>query len=167
MILDQAFYDSPDDLVLGYSELPAAFWNIELARYAFYSTSQDCQTNWSPFPGTGERNDVTTWQVSPTVNYTRIVSCVALSDSPRFLTSPDEGIGVALYSKQPGGVQVDMSRRRGVSSELSMMSLKGSANNTDTATSKHYRRVLAVGNLNTIKANVLRAYSRLDGMEGD
>ena len=182
MIIDMSIRREEGSEVLAkrLSEVPVAFPKTSFMRYAYFS--RDGQTfdtfrtclGWS-YVGHGQwactggyrlSNDVSQWAYGELIPGTG--RAVMLCNIPDALERPDEGICMAFYSHFD--TLYEISRRRG-GEDLTLVTMVGHYSSTiDTNDPNQVisdfnwhtlRRIMAVGNVNTVKAVISIANQRI------
>lgn len=139
------------------SEFPAIFPSNYSLKYAYYSTDGVNFSSWL-YNGT---NNIQSWG-KPDPAPTRRAKAIMLHTHPDANATPDSGMGIVIYTNDT--VEMVMSRRTGARFNLGYMAATGSGNASETITDTNWhkwRRIVVVGNLNTIKNSIRQAKSHL------
>lgn len=157
MILDMSIFTESDGqfLTKRLSELPAIFPDSTKMRYAFYSLDG---VNFLPLhPEDNLSNDVLTWGYGVGIDLN--AKAIMLSNTPFALVEPNGGVGIAIYSNFTA--VLGASSRFGGRPLVALGITGESSQNSEIQMTKNkwytVRRVVAVGNFNSIKETIRQA----------
>ncbi len=147
---------SATDLLKKHSEIPVAFPRTSFMRYAYYSNNG---INFLPMEYNGT-HDVQQWPAG--INNSRQGKVVMLSNINNAHTNPSSGTGMAFYSHKKTWLIVG--RRPTVTSgNLTLIGTLGEINDRLIEDTNWHTlvRVMAVGNLNSIKSSINKANQKI------
>ncbi len=139
------------------SEFPAIFPSNYSLKYAYYSTDG---VNFSSWPHNGTNNIQSWGNTDPSP--TKTAKAIMLHTHPDANATPSAGMGMVIYTNDT--VEMVMSRRTGATFNLGYMAATGSNSSSETITDTNWhkwRRIVAVGTLNSIKSSISQAKSHL------
>jgi len=159
MVLDMEIRreNSAQDIHPIQSELPAIFPSNYSLKYAYYSTDG---MNFSSWLHNGTNNIQSWGNPDPAPN--KMVKAIMLHTHPNANATPESGMGIIIYTNDT--VEMVMSRRTGATFNLGYMAATGSGRSSETITDTNWhkwRRIVVVGNLNTIKNSISQAKAHL------
>jgi len=164
MVLDMSFAreDAGDETDPNQSELPAMFANRSLFKYMYYTT--DDGDTWAKWEENSTHN-VDNWSAAAnSANFYKDVQAVWVSNESDAIGNPNSGSGIGIYAN--GVTTFVAGKRTGASNNLSYIAaLGGTSAATDIEDDywHGWRRLVLVGNLNTIKSVIDDAVTEIGG----
>lgn len=143
------------------SEFPAMFANRSSFKYLYYSYDGD---TWYQWQNNGTHN-VSNWDSSPnSPNYYKDVQAVWVSNESNAISNPSSGSGIGIYVN--GITSFAAGKRTGQSNDLVYIAALGDDSSSVQFNDDYWhgwRRLVVVGNLQTVKNSIDQAVSHIGG----